>query len=262
MSNNDIKIFFSLYLFLQILNPILSLQEWWEQTKVPILNDTNFYDVVGGDKYVVVKFFTKWCMYCKVMAPEYEKFYQLYLKKREDVIVAKIECSINQKICLDYGVFAYPFVALFFPGNTKMKSVFKYKRVMEDFDKWINIVAPKKNLKTNNKIEEDDDFNMNENMTKIEDYISKQFFDIKKDINKIEKHINIISNNGKKEIFLESQSSENNDYDDDVIEIKITPFFIVKCILVFFLIKMVWFYIKNLLFTHHSSLPNKIHQKN
>ena len=258
--NNFIKIF-SLLLFLQILTPIISFKEWWEETKIPMLNETNFYDVVGGNKYVVVKFFTKWCMYCKIMSPEYEKFYELYLKKREDVVVTKIECSDNKKICLDYGVFAYPFVVLFFPQNTKMKSVFKYKRTVDDFDKWVSLVAPKKNLKQKSKEEVDDDPNQHINMTQIEDYISKQFIDIKNDMKIIEKHINDISDNGKKEIFLENKNNENNEYDDDIIEIKITPFFIVKCILGFFLCKMILFYIKKFIFSRHTSLPSNIHQK-
>jgi thiol-disulfide isomerase/thioredoxin len=261
MSKNNNIMIISLILFLQILTPIISFKEWWEETKVPLLNDTNFYDVVGRSKYVVVKFFTKWCNYCKIMSPEYEKFYELYLKKREDVVVAKIECSVNKKICMDYGVFAFPFVALFFPENKKMKSVFKYKRIVEDFDKWVSLVAPKKNLKQKNKEEIDEDLIDNINMTQIEDYISKQFIDIAKDIRTIEKHIKYISNNGKKKIFLKNKYKENNEYDEDIIEIKITPFFIVKCILAFFLFRMILFYIKNFLFSRHTSLPNNIHQK-
>ena len=261
MVNNNIKIFFSLLIIHQIFIPVLSVQEWWEQTKVPLLSDLNFYDVVGKEKYVVVEFFTKWCMYCKMMAPEYEKFYELYLQKREDVIVSKIECSINQKICMDYGVFAFPFIALFFPDSKKMKSVFKYKRVVDDFDKWVNLMAPKKNLKPNKKNEDfDDNSKDNNDMTKIEDYITKQFTDIKKDIKGIEQFINKTTDNGKKQIFIENQNIEDNDY-DDIIEIKITPFFIIKFILFFFLMRALLYYIKSIIFSH-KPLPNNIHQKN
>ena len=261
MVKNNIKINYLLILILQIFISVSPIKEWWEETKVPLLTDSNFYDTVGKDKYVVVEFFTKWCMYCKMMANEYEKFYELYLTKREDVKVTKIECSINQKICMEYGIFAFPFIALFFPENKKMKSVFKYKRIKEDFDKWVNLVAPKKNLKTIDK-HEDIDENSNENgdMTEIEDYISKQFSDIKKDINDIEKYINKTSDNGKKEIIIENKNLDNDNNDEDIIKIKITPFLIVKCILFFFLLKFLWYYIKSFLFSH-KPLPSNIHQK-
>jgi hypothetical protein len=197
------------------------------------------------------------------MAPEYEKFYELYAKKREDVVVSKIECSINQKICMDYGIFSFPFIALFFPDSKKMKSVFKYRRIVDDFDKWVNLMAPKKNLKSFQKKEEtEENSKENNDTTKIEDYITKQFSDIKKDIKNIQQYINKTTNNGKNEIFIEKQIVEDNGYeDDDIIEIKITPFFIVKFILFFLLLRGLWYYIKSYLFTH-KPLPNNIHQKN
>ena len=260
MHKNNINSLFSLVIIFQIFTYISSIKEWWEETKIPLLNENNFYDFIGKDKFVVVEFFTKWCVYCKMMSPEYEKFYELYLKKREDVLITKIECSINQKICTDYGVFAFPFIGLFFPGNTKIKSVFKYKRVLEDFDKWMELVARKTNLKPilkNKEIEEN--LNDDNNMTLIEDYITKQFSDIKNNIIDIEKYINKTINDRNKEHLLENEYVEDNN-EDNIIEIKITPFLIVKCILFLFLMKIIWYYIKNSLFTH-TSLPNNIHQK-
>ena len=143
---------------------------------------------------------------------------------------------------MDYGVFSFPFIALFFPENEKMKSVFKYKRTAEDLLKWVNIIAPKKNLKQSNK-ENDKEKKLNEtnNMTKIEDYIVKQFTDIKKNNTLL--------------------SDENNEENIDVIEIKITPFFIIKCVGLFFLIRIILFYLKSYLFKHNP-LPKNIHQKN
>ena len=255
------SIFFISLIFLNLIPISLCIKEWWEDTKIPILNDTNFYDVIGHDKYVVVKFFTKWCIYCKYMSPEYEKFYEQ--NKRDDVLIVKIECSISQKICMDYGVFSFPFIALFFPENEKMKSVFKYKRTAEDLLKWVNIIAPKKNLKQSNK-ENDKEKKLNEtnNMTKIEDYIVKQFTDIKKNIKDIE---DFVSNNTKylNDIIKNNTllSDENNEENIDVIEIKITPFFIIKCVGLFFLIRIILFYLKSYLFKHNP-LPKNIHQKN
>ena len=75
VSKKPNKFFFSI-IILSLIQTTLSIKEWWEETKVPILNETNFYDIIGHEKYVVVKFFTKWCIYCKYMSPEYEKFFE------------------------------------------------------------------------------------------------------------------------------------------------------------------------------------------
>ena len=257
--------FFTFFIFINLLSQTYSLKEWWEDTKVPILNETNFYDIIGHEKYVVVEFFTRTCIYCKYLAPEYEKFYELYLTKREDVLITKIECLMSKKICMDYGVFSFPFISLYFPESKKMKSVFKYRRTAEEFDKWVNIIAPKKNLKQNNK-EENKEKNLkdNDNMTKVEDYIVQQFSDVKKDINDIQKFLEENSNNIsdiiKQNSFTENDNL-NNDEEGDVIEIKITPFLIIKCVGILFLMRILWFYIKNYLFKH-KPLPKHIHQKN
>lgn len=254
---------FTLLIIITLFSKISSLKEWWEDTKVPILNETNFYDIIGHEKYVVVEFFTKACIYCKYLAPEYEKFYELYLTKREDVAITKIECIISKKICMDYGVFAFPFIALYFPESKKMKSVFKYRRTAEELDKWVNIIAPKKNLKQITKEEKKEIENENDNMTKIEDYIVQQFTDVKKDINDIEKFLNDNSKNISDIININNkiENFENSDDNEDVIEIKITPLFIVKIVGIFFLIKIVLFYAKSYLFKY-KPLPKNIHQKN
>ena len=254
---------FTLLIIITLFSKISSLKEWWEDTKVPILNETNFYDIIGHEKYVVVEFFTKACIYCKYLAPEYEKFYELYLTKREDVAITKIECIISKKICMDYGVFAFPFIALYFPDSKKMKSVFKYRRTAEELDKWVNIIAPKKNLKQITKEEKKEIVNENDNMTKIEDYIVQQFTDVKKDINDIEKFLNDNSKNISDIIKINNkiENFENSDDNEDVIEIKITPLFIVKIVGIFFLIKIVLFYAKSYLFKY-KPLPKNIHQKN
>ena len=254
---------FTLLIIITLFSKISSLKEWWEDTKVPILNETNFYDIIGHEKYVVVEFFTKACIYCNYLAPEYEKFYELYLTKREDVAITKIECIISKKICMDYGVFAFPFIALYFPESKKMKSVFKYRRTAEELDKWVNIIAPKKNLKQITKDEKKEIVNENDNMTKIEDYIVQQFTDVKKDINDIEKFLNDNSKNISDIININNkiENFENSDDNEDVIEIKITPLFIVKIVGIFFLIKIVLFYAKSYLFKY-KPLPKNIHQKN
>ena len=100
-------------------------------------------------------------------------------------------------------------------------------------------------------------------MTKIEDYIVQQFSDVKKDIIDIEKFLNDNSKNIS-DIIKINNNGENDNYNDDsedIIEIKITPFLIVKCVAIFFLIRIVLFYVKSYLFKY-KPLPKNIHQKN
>jgi len=252
--------FFSFFLIITLFHQIITLQEWWENTKVPILNDTNFHEIIGHNKYVVVEFFTRTCIYCRHLAPEYEKFYESFLTKREDVSITKIECLNSKKTCMDYGVFAFPFIALYFPESKKMKSVFKYRRTSEELEKWVDIIAPKKNLKQIDKEEKKENLNENDNMTKIGDYIIQQFTDVKKDIIVIEKFLNDNLNNIS-DIIEKNDIEFYGDDDIDVIEIKITPFFIVKCVGIFFFIRIIIFFIKNYLFKYEP-LPKNIHQKN
>ena len=262
MSYKNFSLFNSV-LIIVIISQSFCLKEWWEETNVPILNETNFYDIIGHEKYVVVEFFTKTCIYCKHLAPEYEKFYELYKIKRDDVAITKIECNLSRKICLDYGIFSYPFIVLFFPESKKMKSVFKYRRTAEEFDKWVNIVAPKKNLKKVNKEEnknKEKNITENVNMTKIEDYIVQQFSEVKKDINDIEKFLNN-SNNKTNGFFKNEKEDFYDDDDENIIEIKITPFLISEYVVFYFLLKIAFFYLKKCIFKTNS-LPKEMHQKN
>ena len=45
-----------LFIFILFYN-IYCFEEWWEKTNVTILNNENFYNFVGKDKYVVVEFY-------------------------------------------------------------------------------------------------------------------------------------------------------------------------------------------------------------
>jgi len=109
--------FLTLFSFFYFISQINSLSEWWEHTNAVELTNDNFFDYVGKDKYVIVKFFTKWCHYCKKMSPQYEKLHDYYQNKREDLIIARVECSENEYLALQYKIPSYPTVAMFYPQN-------------------------------------------------------------------------------------------------------------------------------------------------
>jgi len=106
------------------------------------LTDGNFDDFIGGDKYVVVKFYTKWCRYCREMAPQYEVLYSNMKGVRKDVIIARIDAEENSTIAYRYGIFSFPVVGFFAPKDKRLRSIHRGQRIATDLSNWINALAP------------------------------------------------------------------------------------------------------------------------
>lgn len=51
------------------------------------LNDKLFQELMQGDKPVLVDFWAPWCVYCRRIAPAYEKIAQQYA---DSIVVAKL----------------------------------------------------------------------------------------------------------------------------------------------------------------------------
>lgn len=218
-----------------------AFKEWWEDSKVVELTDDNFESIVGQDKYVFVKFYTKWCRYCRMMADEYEKLHNIYVEKRKDVVVARLEGGSNEKTIMKYGILSFPFLALFPPDSLKMKAVYKSKRLAEVMDEWLQQNTPtlqKKNLKYKNKQLEfipflnEEDFN---NSTNLTEYITKAFTNIRSSLNQYEEKIKKLHNNytafldkiKKEENYMEHyETIINEEKDNFTIHITINPLFI------------------------------------
>jgi thiol-disulfide isomerase/thioredoxin len=106
------------------------------------LSTNNWEEHVGKDKYVVVKFYTRWCHYCRLMAPEYEKLFDLINGNREDIIVARIEGSINEEISAKYGIYSFPLLVLYKPNDLHAQAVFQEQRIAPLMKAWIDNNAP------------------------------------------------------------------------------------------------------------------------
>ena len=122
-----------------LLNRTLAFKEWWEESNAVQLNKNNFYDIVGKDKFVVVKFYTKWCKYCKIISPEYEKVIE-EIKSRNDIVIARLEGSDeNKEMLFKYGIGSFPQVVLFYPNDNDIYSVLhSHDRTKDSILKWIN----------------------------------------------------------------------------------------------------------------------------
>ena len=218
---------------------------------VELTND-NFDDIVGKDKYVLVKFYTKWCTYCRLLAPEYEKLYERYQEKRNDeIIIARLEGGANDVIISRYGVYSFPLLGLFFPGDRRIRAVFQGSRTVDTLDRWLDHLAPKlelpqkkeelkKNINTTNEINEEDkiiEIQNKTNMTDESEYIKREFIDIKKKIGNIEKMILNVNTIIEKEQNLRANRPKGKGKITDnknkiTIEIDISPFNIIMGLIV------------------------------
>lgn len=97
---------------------------------------------VGKNKFVIVKFYTKWCRYCRLFSPIYEKFYKKIKKKRKDILIARLEGEENEEISYEYGIRSYPKVAIFYPGSLEIKAFFTQSRTLENLMAWVEEHAP------------------------------------------------------------------------------------------------------------------------
>lgn len=126
-------------LVLALISNINTLTEWWENTKALELNTNNFFQYVSKDKPVVVKFYTKWCRYCKELAPAYDELvdYIEQSSKAGEVIIARIESNSNQQISMMYGVYSFPTIVYYNPNDKRPVSVYQGDRVLKGLWFWV-----------------------------------------------------------------------------------------------------------------------------
>lgn len=221
-------------LLLTFFTSILSFKEWWEDSKVVELTDANFHDIVGKDKYVFVEFFTKWCRYCKMSAPEYEKLYEYNKEKRKDLIIARLEGGANQKEIFEYGVFSFPLLALFQPESTKIKNIYQGQRTMQTMDKWLQEQTPpiiKKNLQSSNANRKLNNTGFNTlinktefaNATNFTEYILKEFSLLHSQIGKFENEVKAINQSYLNLLVNDKETLQDKDKRSNIIKIRITP---------------------------------------
>ena len=178
------------------------------------MTDDNYDDYVGGQKYVIVKFYTKWCNFCRMLSPEYDKLVDKFNSNRKDIIIGRLEAGSNDIISNKYGINQFPIVALFKPGSKKIFSVFQGIRESEHMADWINQNCPKIEINEDNNNIQINKSNNNETLqintdlinnksqlTDKKEFIKQQFFEVKNKLDEIEKKIKrsqIKNNNEKK----------------------------------------------------------------
>lgn len=80
------------------------------------LNNKQFQELVAGDKPVVVDFWAPWCVYCRRIAPAYEKIAEQY---GEDVVIAKLNIDDEPLIASQENIEVIPTLVMYKSGKAQ-----------------------------------------------------------------------------------------------------------------------------------------------
>lgn len=84
---------------------------------VLILTDSDFESKAKQHDILLAEFYAPWCGHCKRLAPEYETAATSLAKNDPPVALAKVDCTVETKICAKYGVSGYPTLKIFKNGE-------------------------------------------------------------------------------------------------------------------------------------------------
>lgn len=195
------------------------------------LTSDTFDNNVGSDKYALVEFYTKWCRYCKDLAPEYEKLYEHYKQHRQDVIISRIEGGANYAVLARYGIQSFPIIALFIPGDKRIKNVYQGPRTFERFNEWITALCPVIPVKNNTKLDNNGTNSNNSSESEVEvmkqqiEKMKNEFNEINKALSETKEKMNNLRNNG-------GSSSSSSKGKKIVIEIDMSISSVIKLMIV------------------------------
>jgi protein disulfide-isomerase A6 len=106
------------------------------QTPVMQLKALNYENVLK-DKFVLVKFATEWCGFCKKLAPVYENLALAFKGDEDKVVIAEVDCTNNADICDRYEIKGYP-TLVFFKHSLEPSETYNGGRDLESMVSYVN----------------------------------------------------------------------------------------------------------------------------
>ena len=97
-------------------------------SSVVSLSGSSFDSFVSGPGVTVVEFFAPWCGHCKKLAPKYEEAATILHTEYQQSVLGSVDCTVEQELCLKYGVSAYPTLKVFHPTEPLRYSAYAGER--------------------------------------------------------------------------------------------------------------------------------------
>lgn len=108
-----------------------------ENSKVLPLTDADFDLFVDGSVPVFVDFYSPTCGYCRALAPEMERVAEAYSRHKEQLIIARVDCSKERGLVKRFSLTGFPTLLYFHKGSPKHPIKYRASRTAEEISIWI-----------------------------------------------------------------------------------------------------------------------------
>jgi len=88
-----------------------------EEENVVVVTTGNWGKVVTEEKNVLVEFYAPWCGHCQSLAPEYAKAAGKLKELKSDIVLSKVDATVETKLAEKYGVQGFPTIKFFKKGT-------------------------------------------------------------------------------------------------------------------------------------------------
>jgi protein disulfide-isomerase A1 len=106
-----------------------------EEENVVVVTTGNWDKVVTAEANVLVEFYAPWCGHCQSLAPEYAKAAGKLKELKSDIVLSKVDATIETKLAEKFGVQGFPTIK-FFKKGTPVE--YGGGRTSEEIITWLN----------------------------------------------------------------------------------------------------------------------------
>nr|XP_002131987.1 thioredoxin domain-containing protein 5 [Ciona intestinalis] len=92
-----------------------------QRTDETLYSEATFKELVADQKHFIM-FYAPWCGHCQRLKPVWENLAEEINGNSEiDISIAKVDCTVETKLCSDEGVMGYPTLKLFHPSRDSLR---------------------------------------------------------------------------------------------------------------------------------------------